>query len=691
MTEDTAKHRCRIGIDVGGTFTDFVLADLASGRLTYYKEPSVPDDPSLSVGRGLAPLIERAGVTAGQVELILHGTTLLVNAIIQRRGARVALVVNTGFRDVLEIGRTNMPNAFDYMAQKEEPLVPRNLVFEVSGRVRVDGKALSHPDPREIAAIAARLKEEQVSAVSVMLLHSYLHPAMERTVAAQLRERLPGVLVTESAHIWPERREFERASVAIMNAYVHPLMDDYLHRLTAQVKALGIAAPIYITASNGGTLSIETARERPIDTILSGPASGVVAATRVATEAGQSRLITFDMGGTSSDIAVSKQGEPEYTTRTHVGGVPLIMPVINVSSIGAGGGSIIWVDAQGVLKMGPRSAGAEPGPVCYGRGADEPTVTDCYLALGLLDPKHFLGGRMTLDREAAARSLEAIADRLGFDGEDRANRVAEAALRVATAGMATELYKGLAERGEDPRQFTLMAFGGAGPTHANLLAEEARLTAIIVPPGPSTFCAMGAILTDVKRDYVRSQVLRFDGDERTAGELDAIFRDLEAKAKAWIETEGALLGTPEFTAQADIRYTGEAFELPIPIPDDLRRRPDTERISELFHREHEKIYDFRDLESDVEITTVRIRVIGRMPPISLPKIAAGRGAEPIARRRIYHGGTDLDVPVYWRPDFGSDEEIAGPAIVEQEDTTTWILPGWRGRVDHVGNLLIGLA
>ena len=689
MAERATKHRCRVGIDVGGTFTDFVLADLATGSLTYYKEPSVPADPSMSVARGLAPLIERAGVAAGDVELILHGTTLLVNAIIQRRGARVALVVNKGFRDILEIGRTNMPNAFDYMAQKEEPLVPRDLVFEVLGRVRVDGEALSRPDAREIAAIVARLEEEQVSAVSVMLLHSYLHPAMEREVAAQLRERLPGVLVTESAQIWPERREFERTAVAIMNAYVHPLMDDYLNRLTERVKALGIAAPIYITASNGGTLSIETARERPIDTILSGPASGVVAAARVAAEAGQSRLITLDMGGTSSDIAVSKRGEPEYTTRTHVGGVPLILPVINVSSIGAGGGSIVWVDAQGVLKVGPQSAGAEPGPVCYGRGGSEPTVTDCYLVLGLLDPKRFLGGRMALDQAVAVRALEAIADRVGFDGEDRANRVAEAALRVATAAMSTELYKGLAERGEDPRQFTLMAFGGAGPTHANLLAKEARLTAIAVPPAPSTFCAMGAILTDVKRDYVHSQVLRFDGGERTAGKLDAIFRDLEANAAAWIETEGALLGTPEFTAQADMRYTGEAFELPIPIPDDLRRRPEAEGISELFHREHEKIYDFRDLESDVEITTVRIRVTGRLPPISLPRVGEGRGVEPIGRRRIFHAGTYHEAPVYWRPDLGLGDEIAGPAIIEQEDSTTWILPGWRGRVDTIGNLLIG--
>ena len=387
MTADTAEHRCRIGIDVGGTFTDFVLADPATGRLTVYKEPSVPADPSLSVERGLPPLFERAGVAAGDVGLILHGTTLLVNAIIQRRGARVARVVNTGFRDILEIGRSNMPNAFDYMAQKEAPLVPRDLVFEVSGRVTVDGRALSRPDPQEIAAVAARLEAQGVAAVSVMLLHSYLHPAMEREVADGLREQLPGVPVTASAHVWPERREFERVSVAVLNAYVQPLMDDYLKRLSGRIAALGIAAPVYITASNGGTLSLATARERPVDTILSGPASGVVAAARLAAEAGQGRLVTFDMGGTSSDIAVAGPAEAEITTHTHVGGVPLMLPVVDVASIGAGAGSVVWVDAQGVLKVGPHSAGADPGPACYGRAGPSPRSPTATSSLDCSIPK----------------------------------------------------------------------------------------------------------------------------------------------------------------------------------------------------------------------------------------------------------------------------------------------------------------
>lgn len=556
------------------------------------------------------------------------------------------------------------------------------------GRVTADGRILSRPDPREIAALAARLEAAGVAAVSVMLLHSYLHPAMEREVADRLREALPGVPVTESAQVWPERREFERVSVAVMNAYVHPLMDDYLERLSGRIAALGIAAPVYITASNGGTLSLATARERPVDTILSGPASGVAAAARLANAAEQERLVTFDMGGTSSDIAVAGPGEPEITTRTHVGGVPLMLPFVDVASIGAGAGSVVWVDAQGVLKVGPNSAGAEPGPVCYGRGGAEPTVTDCYLVLGLFDAEGFLGGRMALDRAAAERALAALAGRLGFAGGDRVERLAEAALRVATAGMATELHKALAERGEDPRQCTLMAFGGAGPVQANLLAEEARLTAIAVPPAPGTFCAMGAVLADVKRDYVCSQVLRLDGGAQVIDALEAMFRDLEAEAEAWIGSEGVLAGTPRFAARADMRYAGQAFELPVLIPDDLRRRPEAGAIAELFHREHERIYDFRDLDSGVEVTTARIRVTGRLPPLALPRLREGRGAGPVGRRRVFHAGTVHEAAVYRRPDLGHGDAIAGPAIVEQEDSTTWILPGWQARVDPIGNLLI---
>ena len=691
MNSDSARNRCRIGIDVGGTFTDFVLANRATGQATRYKEPSVPADPSLSVRRGLPPLIERAGVQPEDVELIVHGTTLLVNAIIQRKGARVGLVVTRGHRGILEIGRMSLDNSYDFKLQKEEPLVERHLIFETSARTLADGRVVGEPEDGEIEAIAAEVKENALDAVTVLLLNAYAHPEMEARVAAALRTHLPGLPVTESATIWPESREFERALVAIMNAYVQPLMDDYLERLVDRVADVGIAAPIYITASNGGTLSIATSRERPIDTVLSGPASGVVAATRVATLSGLEKIITVDMGGTSCDVALNMGAEPEYTTATRVGDFPLVVPVVNVSTIGAGGGSVVWVDPQGVLKVGPESAGADPGPICYGRGGTRPTITDCYLLVGYIHPDHFLGGRMKLDAEAAETALAALADRVGLENEDRAVGAAEAALRVASAMMSTELYTGLARRGEDPAEFTLMAFGGAGPTHANLLAEESRISSIVVPPAPGTFCAMGAILADVKRDYVRSRHLKFADGRAAIEELARVFRELEADAATWIEAEGSLLGEPVFEAALDMRYAGQAFDLQVTIPDALRVAPGIEDLTELFHAEHERIYSFRDLESNVEVTTERVRVTGKIPPLALPEVAVRESIPPVSRRQVFHRGAYHDVPVFLRRELGRDAAIVGPAIIEQEDSTLWIVPGWTARIDRIGNICITLA
>ena len=688
MASTPGANRCRIGIDVGGTFTDFVLANMTTGELTRYKEPSVPADPSMSVRRGLPPLIEQAGIATDDIELIVHGTTLLVNAIIQRRGAKVALVVTKGHRGILEIGRMSLENSYDFTLRKEEPLITRNLIFETTARHLVDGSVIATPDDAEYDALAKSLKDQGVDAVTVLLLNSYAHPEMEASVAAALRERLPGIPVSASARIWPERREFERALVTIINAYVQPLMEDYLRLLVERIGEVGITAPIYITASNGGTLSIETARGRPIDTVLSGPASGVVAATEAAKAAKRDHLITVDMGGTSCDLALTRDGEPEYATVTKVGDFPLVVPVVNVISIGAGGGSIIWVDAQGILKVGPHSAGADPGPVCYGHGGAEPTITDCYLLVGYIHPDHFLGGRMKLDENAARVALEAIADKVGIEGDDKAVKAADAALRVATAMMSTELYKGLARRGEDPREYALMAFGGAGPTHGNLLAQEARLDGMIVPPAPATFCAMGAILADVKRDYVRSSHLRFSDGKAALADLARIFREIEEEASEWIAKEGDLLGEPEFAATLDMRYAGQAYDLGVAIPDELRLNPEAEGILELFHREHERIYSFRDLESGVEATTQRIRVIGRIPPVTIPDVETGTRAKAGDIRRVFNQGKYLDVPVYLRREMGRGQKVTGPAILEQRDSTVWILPDWKAEIDRIGNILI---
>ena len=585
--------RFRIGIDVGGTFTDFILADMAGGRLILHKEPSVPGDPSLAVERGTKTLLSAHGIEPDAVELVVHGTTIGLNAIIQRRGARLALVVSRGNRDVLEIARLRLPSSYDVTEPREAPLIPRDLVFEISARMRSDGTVIESVSEEEVVAVSARLRERGVDAVAVMLLNSYRDPSLEIAVADRLRLELPGVLVSESGVVWPEVREYERCLVAGLNAYIHPLMTGYFERLRHRVAANGIDAPIYITANNGGTLSLDTARERPIDTVLSGPASGVVASVRVGEAAGRTKLLTFDMGGTSADISISRSGAPEFTTTTFVGDFPLIMPVVNVGAIGAGGGSILWVDAQGLLKVGPLSAGADPGPVAYGRGGTSPTITDCYLATGILDPARFLGGQMPLDRDASLHALDQVARQLGLSG---AVEAAEAALRVASAKMATEIIKLLATAGADPREFALVAYGGAGPTHAVLLAEEARLDAVLVPMTPGAFCALGAVLADVRRDYVQTARHLVGGPGVLAVEADgwphiaAAIERLQAQALDWVAREGALVGEHRLSISANMRYPGQAYELDIPSPGDT---PSAAAWCEAFHAQHFRLYGFQ--------------------------------------------------------------------------------------------------
>ena len=694
MREAPRRGRYRIGIDVGGTFTDFVLADLDGRGLGFHKEPSVPADPSAAVETGIAALLAGRGVAPDEVELIVHGTTIGLNAIIQRRGARMALVVSRGNRDLLEIARLRLPSSYDFTEPREEPLVPRDLVFEVGARMRSDGRMIAPLDPAEVEALADRLRAAEVDAVAIVLLNAYRDASLEIALGEALRARLPGVLVTESGLIWPEVREYERGLVAGLNAYIHPLMTHYFDRLEARVAGLGVAAPVYITANNGGTLGLETARARPIDTVLSGPASGVVASTRLGAATGRAKLITFDMGGTSADIAVCQAGAPEFTTATFVGDFPLIMPVVNVGAIGAGGGSIIWVDAQGLLKVGPLSAGADPGPVCYGRGGTEPTITDCYVVLGIVDPERFLGGRVRLDAAAARRALAAIGDRLGLSGSnpgvDPAIAAAEAAIRVASAKMATEITKLLATAGVDPREFSLVAYGGAGPTHANLLAEEAGLTAVAVPTAPGTFCALGAVLADVRRDYVRT-VRRLigpaAGPEDGWAEVAGAVAVLEAEARSWIAREGDLVGACDIVLSLNLRYQAQAYELEVVVPADLREGLDAATACALFHREHERRYGFREDAVAIQTAALRLGVIGRIAPVTLPEASPAQ-PRPRGTRTVWHAGAPVRAEVYDRADVGAAATIPGPAIVEQLDTTTFVLPGWEARADHLGALHI---
>jgi N-methylhydantoinase A len=652
----------QIGIDVGGTFTDFVLAE--PGRTTHHKEPSTPPDPAAAVIAGLAVLLERAGVAPDAVTGITHGTTIGLNAIIQRRGARLALAVTGGYRDLLEIARSRMPS-FDLYAGREAVLVPRDRVTEIAARLRPDGTPAVTPDEKELARVAAAITATGAEAAALTVLHAHVNPEFEAEIADRL-SALAGVPVAASATVWPEVREYERTLVTLLNASITPLMRAYLTRLESGIRALGVTAPLHIAASNGGSVGIAAARERPIETVLSGPSSGVTAAVRLA---GKRDIITLDMGGTSSDIAVAAGGEPEFATHTTIGGLPLILPVVAVSAIGAGGGSIVVTDDHGFLTVGPDSAGADPGPAAYGRGGTRPTVTDCYLACGYIDPQRFLGGRITLDSAAARAALG-----------DNPEETAEAALAVATAGMATELRKILAQRGLDPADFTLVPYGGAGPVHAALLAAEAGIGTMLIPPAAATFCAQGAAAADLRRDFARS--VRRPLDPGGYAEFRTVLAALHEQAAAWAATEDAG-SEPEFAVSADMSYLGQAYELRVPLPDS----PSVGAVAGAFHAEHERLYGFRDEAAAIRLGTVRLAATVRRPPLATPSLPPPAGPpQPVGARRIRVTGEYWTADVYRRDGLLAGDQLTGPAIVEQDDTTVLIPPGWRARTDETGNL-----
>jgi len=666
----------RIGIDVGGTFTDFVMIDGASGSMARHKEPSVPADPSLAVSRGITAILAAHNLNATAVGLVVHGTTIALNATIQRKGARLGMVVSPGGRGVLEIARAQMPDAFDYLTPREAALVPRDRIIETRARTAHDGTELVAVDGAELDRLATELGRHGVEAVTVMLLHSYAFPAHEQAIRDGLRARLPGVSINASSDVWPEKREYERAMLSLINAYTQPLMESYYDRLSERLKGIDIAAPILITANNGGALSLDTARHRPIDTILSGPAAGVDAAARIARELGTRAVLTFDMGGTSADMSIVRDGRPVDTTVARVGDFPLSMPVVGVTAIGAGGGSLVKVDSHGMIHVGPESAGAAPGPVCFGRGGTIPTVTDCYLLTGMIAPDRFLGGRITLDRAASAAAVEALASGLGY-ADQVAERTAYAALRISAAGMAADISQALARNGDDPRDFSLLAFGGAGPTHAALVAEEAGINEVIIPALSSTLCAYGAILADVKRDFVASQRLSLRS-ATGAADLDQILGNLEASARAWIDGEAWTFDGTAVSYRLEMRYRGQGFDLGLDLPASWRDTADAAALVELFHAAHLAAFGYNDPASEVLVSTQRCRMSARLPSLPGGVSMASTAVDVPANsaRPVFDGTGFRDAAVIERASLQPGTSLEGPALVEHGDSTTWVPDGW---------------
>lgn len=670
-----------VGIDVGGTFTDLTAVDDATGRVAVTKVPSRPRHEAAAVLEGLTAL----GIAPRDVRRLVHGTTVATNAVLERRGARVAVLTTRGFRDLLEIGRTkrNIPALFVPTFVRPKPVVERKHRFEVVERLAADGSVLLPLDLPSVERALDAAVASGAEAIAVCLLHAYLNPAHERAIADTAKGRGLGVPVSCSADVVAEYREFERFSTTVLNAYLQPLMSGYLGGLERQLRGVGYAHGVLTVASSGGMMTTETARRLPIKTIFSGPAGGVSQACFVGGTVGVRDLITYDMGGTSTDVCLVRDLAPLATSDGMVGAFPVKVPQIDMHTVGAGGGSLAWLDEDGSLQVGPRSAGARPGPAAYGLGGTEPTVTDANVVLGRIGTSRRLGGRIAID---AARARQAIADLAARMGTLTVDALAEGIVRIAVARMTSAIREISIQRGHDPRDFTLLAFGGAGPMHALALADEIGILRVLVPRHPGNFSALGLLASDIKHDEVRTRVGALP--ERWPL-LPNLFAEMEGGVRRQLDLEGFGVAQQRMCRSLDLRYRGQAFELNLELADVPLTAVET-----AFHQRHRAVYGHADPTATIELVNARLTAYGavaRPAAARLEASAADMGPALIERRPVRFDGAVHDCPVWERDRLRADVELRGPAIVEEFGATTVVPPGWRGTMDGYGNLRLERA
>ncbi len=667
------------GIDVGGTFTDLTAVDEGTGRVVVTKVPSQPGNEAAAVLSGLQAL----DIASRDVRRLVHGTTVGTNAVLERRGARVAILTTAGFRDLIEIGRTkrNIPALFVPTFVRPKPVVERKHRFEVTERLAADGSVLVPLDAASVERALDGALAAGAEALAVCLLHAYLNPAHERAVADAAKGRRPGLPVSCSADVVAEYREFERFSTAVLNAYLQPLMDGYLAGLEERLLATGYAHGVLTVASSGGMMTTETARRRPIKTIFSGPAGGVSQACFVGAACGVRDFITYDMGGTSTDVCLVRELTPLMTSDGMIGAFPVKVPQLDMHSVGAGGGSIAWLDVDGSLQVGPRSAGAVPGPAAYGLGGSAPTVTDANVVLGRIGTTRRLGGSIAIDPARARQTLADLAAGLGASLTVEA--LAEGVIRIAVARMTSAIREISIQRGHDPRDFTLIAFGGAGPMHALALAEEIGLPRVLVPRHPGNFSALGLLASDIKHDDVRTRVGPLA--ERLPA-LGGLFEEMESGARRQLELEGFAPSQQRLARSLDLRYRGQAFELNVAV-DAAPTLPASEAA---FHRGHLAAYGHANPAAVVELVSARLTAYGVVPkpaPERYRSATASVDGALVERRPIWFEGVRHDCPVWDRERLPERARLRGPAIVEEFGATTVVLPGWQGTLDEWGNLI----
>jgi N-methylhydantoinase A len=691
----------RLGVDVGGTFTDAVLISEATGEIHIAKVPSTPRDPSLGFLAAVNQILGKAGTQAPNISYLVHGTTVATNALIEGKNPKTAFITTEGFRDLLEIGRQIRPSLYDIHFEKLKPLVPRDLCFEVPERLDATGKVLLELDESRMKEIAERLEKENIRSVAICFLHSYVNPAHEERAEQLVREHAPGAVLSVSSHICPEFREYFRASTTVVNACVKPVVANYLEGIETQLKKEGTKAELLIMQSNGGVLTFEQAAERPVFMVESGPAAGVIAANFIAGNLGFKDVVSFDMGGTTAKAGLILDGRPKITKEYEVGaearpgagqsrgsGYPIRTPVIDLVEIGAGGGSIAWVDPGEVLRVGPQSAGADPGPICYRVGGVEPTITDANLVLGRINPRYFLGGEMDLDLEGATEGIrKKCGEPLGLDTIAAANGIVE----IANTAMVNALRLTTVRRGYDPRTLVMVAFGGAGPLHANRLCAEMQIPRLIVPLSPGTASALGLLTTDVKHEFSRTRIMRADSAD--IGVMNQVFSTMESEGSKLLQKEGISAERISFVREVEMRYKGQSSELAVVCPAGTLNPDSLAKLRSKFHEEYERAYGRGYPAEVVELVNYRVTAVGAIPCLPVRKIAqTGRSVDEAKKgtRPVFfsESGGFTETSVYDRYKLEPGHHFAGPAVVEEMDSNTLIHPDFAADVDTFGNLII---
>ncbi len=678
----------RVTVDTGGTFSDFVYFDEELRQISIAKVPSTPDDPSRAILAGIGLLLGK-GVPASDVGYFCHGTTVGTNALLEGKGARTALLVTKGFRGIYEVAEQCRPHGsaiFDIFYERPAPLVPPLLTGEVAERVGASGEVLQPLDEAALRSTIRQLARHSPQAMAVCLLFSFLRPEHEQRARAIIAQEIPNCAVSLSSEILPQIREYYRLSTTVINACLQPILAHYIGSLDSRLSDAGIDTPQkYVMQSNGGMANFSTSATHSVATVLSGPAGGVTASVQVSRATGLQNLVTFDMGGTSCDVALIRNGVPALQHRGKIDGRDISLPMLDIHTVSAGGGTLARVDRFGQLVVGPDSAGAVPGPACYGRGGTEPTITDCNLVLGYLGESNFLGGQMRLHPAAAQRAIESqVAQKLGLSTLE----AAEGVIRVINVKMQEAIKSISTMRGHDPREFHLLAFGGAGPLHAGSLAAELGMAGVVVPLYPGVHSAMGLLMSDVRHDYIRSRMVALD--RIAPEEFQSAFGELESHAMRDLRDEGFPSSRISLERSLDLRYAGQGYELTVPCVGALERAGIV-RLREKFDDEHRRLFGHMAPDETVEIVSFRICGTGRLPPVPFPAFRnEGRALSDARRqiRRVCFAGVMLDCPVYQRELLDVGHFFTGPAIVDQLDATTVIPPGQTVRVDEFRNLII---